>query len=82
MFWTNQAVAAFCAIAAIPVVIALVRRNWGAALGSFCIGLIAVDVALFSFVIHLAIALWILALANALRKKRQASYAPSPNGWN
>jgi hypothetical protein len=82
MFWTYQAVAVVCGIAAIPVVIALARRNWGAALGNLCIGLIAVYVALFSFVIYLAIALWILALVNAFRKKRQTSYAPSPNGWN
>jgi hypothetical protein len=83
MFWQTQEVVVFCGLAAIPIFVALARRNWGAAFGNVFIGLMAVCVALFSFFIYLAIALWILAFVNALRKKRQMYYVPrSPDGWN
>ena len=83
MSYLAQAFFMFGGIAAIPVLIALVRRNWGVAYGNFVIGFFIVYLAITQFAIWGAILLWILAFINAFRKRRITHYMPrSPNGWN
>jgi len=76
-----------CAIAALPMLVALARRNWKAAVPSFFMGagavflLVLVPFGGFLF----AIPFWLFALVYAFKKKRWThkydQSSPRPPGW-